>query len=258
MARTPIKKSKQENTGISKTEDRYVHQPATTNQLKIKLDHLRTFEALTPNQQKFFDAYNQGGYFLFCLGSPGVGKTFLSLYRAIEEVLSKDNSYKQVVVVRSIVPSREIGFLPGSLEDKQEIYELPYREICQTLFNRGDAWDRLKEQGYARFLSTTAIRGISIDDSIVIVDEIQNFTWAEASTILTRIGHRSKIIFCGDRFQTDLNKKNDMSGLVQFLDVCRTIPEYEEVLFTSDDIVRSSLVKSFIVACEKKGVLPGN
>lgn len=245
------------NQGVPSNEEKYTHQPVTSNQLKIKLDHLRTFEALSENQQKFFDMYKRGGYFMFCLGAPGTGKTFLSMYRSIEEVLSKDNPFKQVVIVRSIVPTREIGFLPGSLEEKQEIYELPYQEICTTLFGRKDAWERLKEQGYARFLSTTAIRGISIDDSIIIVEECQNFTFHELSTILTRVGYRSKIIFCGDRFQTDLGKnKNDQSGLKQFLDISRTISSYEEVVFTSNDIVRSSLVRDFIIACEKAGVMP--
>lgn len=256
MAKAPIKKL--ENSGVAKNEEQYQHQPVMTNALKIKLDHLKTIEALTPNQQKFLDMYKRGGYFLFCLGSPGTGKTYLSVAKSLEDVLSRDTPYKQMVIVRSIVPTREVGFLPGTLEDKQEIYELPYREICENLFNRRDAWDRLKEQGFARFLSTTAIRGISIDDSIVVVDETQNFTWGELTTILTRIGHRSKIIFCGDRFQTDLNKRNDVSGLAQFLDVCRTIPEYEEVVFTTEDIVRSSLVKSFLRACEAKNILPGN
>lgn len=183
--------------------------------------------------------------------------TFLSLYRSLEEVLTRDNPFKEVVIVRSIVPTRDIGFLPGSLEEKQEIYELPYKEICTTLFNNKDAWDRLKEQGYARFLSTTAIRGISIDDSIIIVDECQNFTFQELTTVITRVGHRSKIIFSGDRFQNDLiTKKNDQSGLELFLDVLRSMEAYEEVVFKPDDIVRSSLVKDFLMACAAKNLLP--
>lgn len=247
------------NTGVPSNEERFTHQPVPSNALKIKLDYLRTFEALTENQQKFFDIYKKGGYFMFCLGSPGTGKTFLSFYRAIEEVLSKDNNFKQVVIVRSVVPTRDVGFLPGSLEEKQEVYELPYREAAAILFGKTDAWDRLKEQGYVRFLSTTAIRGISIDNSIVIVDEAQNCRFGELSTVLTRVGHQTKIIFCGDRFQDDLTtKKNDVSGLKDFLAICRTMRHYEEVVYTSNDIVRSSLVKDFLIACEKANVLPNN
>jgi predicted ribonuclease YlaK len=230
------------------------YQRQVNNSLKIKLDHLRTFEPLTENQAKFFELYKGGAYFIGLFGSPGVGKTFLALYKALEEVLDKTNSFKQVVVVRSLVQLREVGHLPGSLEEKQEIYELPYKEICETLFARPDAWDRLKEQGYARFISTTAIRGISIDDSIIIVDENQNLNWSETNTIISRIGHRSKIIFCGDFKQTDLIKSNkDTTAFHAFLEIARTMKAYQEIYFTPDDIVRSSLVKDWIVASEKLG-----
>jgi predicted ribonuclease YlaK len=227
---------------------------STNNSLKLKLDHMRTFDALTTNQEKFFELYRGGAYCMGLFGSPGVGKTFLSMYRAIEEVLDKSNSFKQVVVVRSAVQVRDQGFVPGDLEEKMQIYEQPYIEIAETLFSRPDAWDRLKEQGYARFISTTAIRGISIDDAIIIVDECQSMTWHELSSVISRTGHRSKIIFVGDLKQNDLVKnRNDVSGLKQFLEVLSTMKEYQSVEFTPDDIVRSSLVKSFIVACDKLG-----
>lgn len=235
-------------------ETTHRHMPVVSNSLKIKLDHLKTFQALTPNQEVFFDMYRGGGYFIGLFGSPGVGKTFLALYRSLEEVLSKDNPFKQIVVVRSMVQLREIGHLPGSLEEKQEIYELPYQEICHTLFGRGDAWTRLKEQGYARFISTTAIRGISIDDSIIIVDECQNMNWAEINTVMSRVGHRSKILFCGDYKQSDLIKNSkDATAFHEFRKVANHMPAFQEVYFTPDDIVRSSLVKQWIIACEKEG-----
>lgn len=232
---------------------KHKHQPAN-NGLKIKLDHLKTFEPLTDNQKKFFEMYRGGAYFMGLFGSPGVGKTFLALYKAIEEVLDKTNSFKQVVIVRSLVQLREVGHLPGNLEEKQEIYELPYKEACEVLFGRSDAWDRLKEQGHARFISTTAIRGISIDDAIIIVDENQNMNWSEVNTIITRVGHRSKIIFCGDFKQTDLIRSNkDQSAFHTFLEIARSMKAFQEIYFTPDDIVRSSLVKDWIVACEKLG-----
>ena len=224
------------------------------NALKIKLDHLKTFEPLTDNQKLFFDMYKGGGYFIGLFGSPGVGKTFLALYKSIEEVLAKDNPFKQVVVVRSLVQLREIGHLPGDLEEKQEIYELPYKEICSTLFGRSDAWNRLKEQDYCRFLSTTAIRGISIDDSIIIVDECQNLNWSEVNTIMSRVGHRSKIIFCGDFKQTDLIKSNkDQTAFHEFRTVANGMSAFQEVYFTPADIVRSSLVRDWIISCEQNG-----
>jgi phosphate starvation-inducible PhoH-like protein len=230
-------------------------QAKTTNHLKLRIDDLKTFQPLTENQRLFFEAYKRGDYFVGLFGSPGVGKTFLALYKALEEVLDRNNSFDKIVVVRSAVQVRDQGFVPGNLEEKMEIYEQPYVEICQTLFERADAWSRLKEQNCARFISTTAIRGISIDDAIIIVDECQSMTWHELSSVITRTGHRSKIIFVGDLKQNDLVKsRNDVSGLREFLNVCETMNEFTRINFTSEDIVRSSLVKSFIVACEKLGV----
>jgi len=247
--------SQKRDENIESDSTTHAHQPAVSNSLRIKLDHLKTFEALTNNQQKFFDAYKRGDYFLGLLGSPGVGKTFLALYRAIEEVLDRTNPFEHVVVVRSAVQVRDQGFVPGTLEEKMEIYEVPYKEICETLFGRNDAWDRLKEQGRARFISTTAIRGISIDNSIIVVDECQSMTFHELNSVISRVGHRSKIIFVGDLKQNDLIKsRNDVSGLADFLSVARSMDEYTEISFTPDDIVRSSLVKSWIVACDQKGL----
>lgn len=245
---------KHNNNNDDSDEIKTKHQPAVNNSLRIKLDHLKTFEPLTENQKLFFEMYKGGAYFMGLFGSPGVGKTFLALYKALEEVLDKSNSFKQVVVVRSLVQLREVGHLPGNLEEKQEIYELPYKEICTTLFGRPDAWDRLKEQNHARFISTTAIRGISIDDAIIIVDENQNLNWSEVNTIITRVGHRSKIIFSGDFKQTDLIKSNkDQTAFHDFLEVARNMKHFQEIYFTPNDIVRSSLVKDWIISCEKLG-----
>lgn len=253
-------------TAIQRREEIYdadenISQPKVqpiSNALKIKLEQLRGFEPLTENQSKFFEMYRGGGYFISLLGSPGTGKTFIAAYKALEEVLDKTNPFKQLVIVRSAVQTREVGFLPGSLEEKTELYEMPYMEICTTLFGRNDAYQRLKEQGYIRFITTTAIRGISIDDAVILVDEVQNMTWAELSTVVGRVGHRSKIILSGDKFQNDLVRhKNDQSGLGQFLEVARTMSAYQEVIFTPDDIVRSSLVRDFLIACDKLGLLPG-
>jgi len=240
---------------VEANENEEYRQPSVSNSLKIKLDHLKTFDALTENQQKFFDAYKRGDYFIGLFGSPGVGKTFLAMYRSLEEVLDRSNPFKQIVVVRSAVQVRDQGFVPGSLDEKMEIYETPYKEISETLFGRSDAWDRLKEQSYARFISTTAIRGISIDDAIILLDESQSMTFHELSSVISRVGHRSKIIFIGDLKQNDLIKsKHDVSGLKEFLNVARHMDEFSEITFTPDDIVRSSLVKSFIVACDKLGI----
>lgn len=233
---------------------KHQHQPTGSNTLRIKLDHLKSFDPLTDNQKKFFDAYKRGDYFIGLLGSAGVGKTFIAMYKALEEVLDKSNPFKQVVVVRSAVQGREQGFLPGTLDEKQAIYEQPYLEVCTTLFGRPDAWERLKEQEHARFISTTAIRGISIDDAIIIVDECQNMSWGELSTVMTRTGYRSKILFVGDWKQNDLvRSKYDVSGMLDFLKVARNMKDFTEVEFNVNDIVRSSLVRDWIISCEEMG-----
>ena len=225
------------------------HQPAVSNALRIKLDHLKTFEPLTENQKLFFDAYKRGDYFVALHGVAGTGKTFCALYKALEEVLDKTNPFKKVIIVRSAVQGREVGHLPGDLSEKMEIYQQPYRQICETLFGRKDGWDRLEEQGYVEFISTSFIRGMSFDDAIIIVDEMQNMTFEEIDTVMTRVGYRSKIIWCGDYRQTDLNKKkNDVSGILKFFDVAYHMKAFTKIEFEVDDIVRSSLVKDYIIA----------
>ena len=220
-----------------------------TNQpLKIKLDHLNTFDALTQNQQKFFDSYKRGDYFIALHGVAGTGKTFIAVYKALEEVLDKSNPFKKIILVRSAVQSREIGHLPGDVTEKMEIFQQPYRQICETLFSRKDAYQRLEEQGYIEFISTSFIRGMSFDDAIIIVDEMQNMNFEEIDTVMTRVGYRSKIIWCGDYRQTDLRKNNDKSGLLKFFDIAHHMPSFTRVEFTVDDIVRSSLVKDYILA----------
>tara|TARA_B110000503_G_C7163142_1_gene420602 strand:- start:1673 stop:2392 length:720 start_codon:yes stop_codon:yes gene_type:complete len=228
--------------------------PPQSKRLKMRLDDLRTFQPLSDNQGVFFDSYKVGEYFMMLSGSAGTGKSFIALYKALEEVMDKGNSFNQVLIVRSAVQTRDVGFLKGSLEEKTSLYEEPYVQICATLFNRKDAYQRLKEQGFIEFTTTTAMRGMSFDNSVVILDECQNCTFQELDTVVTRIGHQSKILFVGDTGQNDLTKKSsEVTGMPIFIQIASSMKEFVRIHFTSADIVRSSLVKSYIIAKENLG-----
>lgn len=242
------KRSNNNNNFISSDPYDYERQTVPSTSLKIKLDNLKTFTPLTNNQKKFFDAYKQGDYFIALHGVAGTGKTFIAVYKALEEVLDKSNPFNKIIIVRSAVQSREIGHLPGDISEKLEIYQQPYRQICETLFGRKDAYDRLEEQGIVNFISTSFIRGMSFDDAIIIVDEMQNMNFEEIDTVMTRVGYRSKIIWCGDYRQTDLRKANDKSGILKFFDIAHHMNAFTRIEFTVEDIVRSSLVKDYIMA----------
>ena len=219
-----------------------------SNTLRLKIDSLKTFDPLTPNQKKFFEAYKRGDYFIALHGVAGTGKSFIALYKALEEVLDKSNPFNKIIIVRSAVQSRDMGHLPGDIDEKLDIYQQPYHQICTTLFDRKDAYDRLVEQNHIEFISTSFIRGMSFDDAIIIVDEMQNMNFEEIDTVMTRVGTRSKIIWCGDYRQTDLRKSNDKSGILKFFDIEYHMNAFTRIEFEVEDIVRSSLVRDYIMA----------
>ena len=181
-------------------------------------------------------------------GIAGTGKTFLSLYLALEEVLDPSTVYDDVFIVRSVVSTRDIGFLPGDEQEKVSIYEAPYRSICRELFGIKDSYDALKQQGNIKFMSTSFIRGITINNAVIIVDECQNLNFHELDSIITRVGRNSKIMFCGDYTQTDLTRENDKRGIFNFMNILSSLEEFSTVEFGVDDIVRSDFLKSYIIA----------
>jgi phosphate starvation-inducible protein PhoH len=219
-----------------------------SNSLKLKLDDMTVIKPKTEKQMDFFEAYQASNYFMALHGVAGTGKTYIALYKALEEAMDRNNPFNKVTVIRSSVQGRDMGFLPGDADEKMEVYIQPYRQICSDLFKRKDAWDRLVEQGHIEFVSTSFIRGTTFSNSIIVVDEVQNMTFEELDTIITRVGDKSKIIFCGDYRQTDLKKKDDKSGLLKFFDIAAKMKEFVRIEFHIEDIVRSSLVKNYIIA----------
>jgi len=214
---------------------------------KVRIDDLLTFQPITENQQKTYDAYKDNKHLLLH-GIAGTGKTFLSLYLSLEEVLDPSTVYDDVFIVRSVVSTRDIGFLPGDEQEKVSIYEAPYRSICRELFGIKDSYDALKQQNNVKVMSTSFIRGITINNAVVIVDECQNLNFHELDSIITRIGKNSKIIFCGDYFQSDLNGAKDREGMKKFIQILDKMDSFENIEFTIGDIVRSGFVKEYLIS----------
>ena len=241
------------NKRLTRKEKRILRQTdsnkvaAPTPEKTFKLKHI---EPLTENQKISFEAY-QNGKNLMLHGIAGTGKSFISLYLGLNQIMTDNSQYKRVVIVRSVVPTRDMGFLPGNSKEKAKVYEAPYYAICTELFGRGDSYDYLKNKGMVDFISTSFIRGITLNDSIVIVDEIANLTGHELDSIITRIGKNCKIIFCGDFRQSDFTKDQERNGLMDFMRVIKRMKSFEFIDFQKEDIVRSSMVKNYIIEKDK-------
>jgi len=235
----------------------------TAKQLRRKKpynsDMMVPIEPITPNQRTAFAHYNEGKN-LFLYGAAGTGKTFITLFLALKQVLDPLTPYNKVVLVRSLVSTREIGFLPGDHEDKSALYQIPYKNMVKYMFELATdndfemLWGNLKAQESVTFWSTSFIRGTTLDASIVIVDESQNLNFHELDSIITRVGEDTKIMFCGDAAQTDLIKTNEKNGILDFQKIISMMPEFAQVEFGVDDIVRSGLVKSYITSKHTLGL----
>lgn len=221
------------------------------NKKKFHPKDLSPIQPLTHNQSETFLAYNSG-YNLFLSGSAGTGKTFLSMYLALREVLETSTPYDQLIIMRSVVSTRDFGFLPGTEEEKQEVYEKPYMGICDRLFEYSNTYRNLKKLGYIEFTNTSYLRGTTYSDCIILVDESENMNEHELDSIITRVGKNCKIIFSGDVKQTDLIKSNrDRTGFPDFMKIINSMEEFRTIEFTIDDVVRSGLVKSYLIAKDK-------
>jgi|TARA_B100000029_G_scaffold368700_1_gene362421 predicted ribonuclease YlaK len=235
----------------------------TAKQMKRKkplnTDLMRDIEPLTDNQQVLFNAYESGKN-LVAYGCAGTGKTFITLYNALRDVLDQNTPYEKIFIVRSLVATREIGFLPGDHEDKSYLYQIPYKDMVKYMFELPTAADfemlygNLKAQGTVDFLSTSFIRGTTFDKAIILVDEFQNLNYHELDSIMTRVGADSKIMFCGDATQTDLVKTNEKNGIIDFMKILRIMSSMDIIEFGVEDIVRSGLVKEYLLAKLEIGV----
>ena len=226
---------------------------------EISSSDLVEVKPITDNQKLVFESYKKGlNQFLF--GCAGTRKTFVSLYLGLRDVLKNETAYERVVIVRSLIPTREIGFLPGDEEDKAALYQVPYSNMVQFMFKQPNEqafsmlYDRLKAQGSFYFLSTSFLRGLTFDNSIIIVDECQNLNFHELDTIITRVGQDSKIIFCGDFMQTDLTKMGERNGLHDFLRILEEMNEFSCTEFDIGDIVRSGFVRNYLIQKTKLGI----
>ena len=208
---------------------------------------------ITENQELFFKEWAEGKN-LFAYGAAGTGKTFIALYLALKDVMNEETPYEKVYIVRSLVSTREIGFLPGTHEDKSELYQVPYKNMVRNMFHMPDQvsfdmlYDNLKNQETISFWSTSFLRGTTLDDAIIIVDECQNLNFHELDSIITRVGQDSRIVFCGDVNQSDLVRTNERNGILDFQRILENMEEFTAIEFGIGDIVRSGLVKSYLIS----------
>ncbi len=243
---------------LTKREKRIARQNGDASEgltFKTQNFNLKHINPLTDNQRIAFDAFDDGKH-LMLHGMAGTGKTFIALGKALEALMENKGVQKKIYIVRSVVPTRDMGFLPGNQKEKMKVYEAPYYAICTELFGRSDAYEVLKQKNAIEFISTSFVRGITMNDCYVIVDEVNNMTFHELDSVITRIGKGCRVLFCGDFRQSDLTKDQERNGLKDFMRVLGRLNDFVHVDFLEQDIVRSKLVKEYIIARQKLGLQP--
>ena len=250
----PRKKKTEQPIGVGLTAKQMRRKKPLNTDLMVEID------PLTTNQDIFFTQYSEGKH-IFAYGCAWTGKTFIALYNALKDVLDPETPYEKVYIVRSLVATREIGFLPGDHADKSDIYQIPYRKMVKYMFKMGsDAefemlYANLKHQGTLDFWSTSFLRGVTFDDAVIIVDECQNLNYHELDSIITRAGENTRIMFCGDGVQSDLTKTHERNGITDFQRILTKMESFSLIEFTIEDIVRSGLVKEYILAKNAIGLV---
>ena len=226
----------------------------STKSMILRLDNMPDFNPITENQKLAVDAWDEGDN-LIQSGSAGTGKTFLAVSLALEDALDKETpEFDKVTIVRSIVPTRDIGFLPGNEDEKKQAYAAPYISILSELFQDKEAWMKLQASNNISFESTSFIRGTTFNNTIIIVDEMQNLTFHELDSVITRVGTNCKIIFCGDFHQSDFRFEDERNGLPVFLNILEQMKDFTTINFDWKDIVRSGIVRDYIMTKEMNGV----
>lgn len=228
--------------------------------LSYNAELMAPIEPITPNQEKIFKAWEEGKH-MFIYGCAGTGKTFCALYNALQAVLKDNSDYDNVYLVRSLVATREVGFLPGDLEEKTTMWQTPYREMVKYMFELSSdeefdmLYGNLRSQGSIQFQSTSFLRGVTLDNAVIIIDEMQNLNFHELDSIITRVGEGSRIIFCGDGKQSDLTKSSEKGGIHDFMRILeRMTDDFELIEMGVDDIVRSGLVRNYLITKDALGL----
>lgn len=221
---------------------------SSTKPSRLRLEHLTQLEPMTSNQEVVFKNWDKNNMVLS--GSAGTGKTFISLYLALKDVLDKSTPYEKVLIVRSAVPTRDMGFLPGTQEEKEAAYTVPYQIIVNDLFEDREAWNKLTQLKQIEFCTTSYLRGMTFNDAVLIVDEAQNCNYHELCSIITRVGENCKFVMCGDYYQSDFTRQGDKDGINAFIDILDNMNNFETVEFIWKDIVRSGMVRDFIMTKE--------
>lgn len=224
-----------------------------SNSSKVKFEDLTQIDPITKAQKESFEAWDDDEH-LILTGTAGTGKTYIAMYLALESVLERSGCYDKVIVLRSAVPVREIGYLPGKLEEKTDIFQSPYRAICEELFDDKAVYNKLINSHQLQFETTSFIRGRTFDRCIIIVDEMQNLNFHELDSIMTRAGESCKLIFCGDHAQSDFTNEGEKNGLAKFLNIMYRMKNFTTVQFGWDDIVRSDIVRDYIMTKEMLGI----
>lgn len=218
----------------------------------VRADEIEPISPITENQEKAFKAWGDN-HNLILVGSAGTGKTFMALHFAFSELFKNPDKYRRVMILRSVVPTRDMGLLPGTKEEKEDPYKLPYINICDEIFGYEGAYGKLTTTKKLAFETTSYIRGATFDQTIIVVDEMQNMNFHELDSIITRLGNDCRIIFSGDIKQTDFKYDHEKSGIVKFISILETMRAFRVIEFGWADIVRSDFVRDYIMTKEMLG-----